>query len=89
MAEFQGIFASLSAVSIHNRGVGGMGGEAGGMGWSGWGGRWQKAPFVTPMSSHGAHTVPSDTIVSLIVSRRRLRSPLPNWHPPWVLLFQP
>ena len=34
--------ASLSAISIDNRGVGGMGGGAG------WGGRWQKLLLGTP-----------------------------------------
>ena len=51
MAEFHGIFAVLSAVSIDNRGVGRMGRRAGwgGTGWvSGCGGRWQKPPFGTP-----------------------------------------
>ena len=36
MAEFQGIFCCLSAVSIDNRGVGEMGGRAG---WGGMGRR--------------------------------------------------
>ena len=46
MAEFHGIFTSLSAISIDNRGVGEMGGGAvwGGMARGGW---WQKSPFGT------------------------------------------
>ena len=51
MAEFQGIFPSLSAISIDNKG-GGWDGQWGGVGWDGegwggWGGRWQKPPLGT------------------------------------------
>ena len=40
-----------------------------------------------PISSYDAHTVANDTIVGHIVSGSKPRSPLPNWHPPWVPLF--
>ena len=61
--------ASLSAISIDNRGDGwdgrraGWGGtERNGWGGVGWGGRWQKLPLGHSMSSHDAHT--NDTPVA-------------------------
>ena len=63
----------------------------GGVGWGGVGGvgGGKNHRLGHPMSSHDAHTVANDTIVGPIVSGRKPRSPLPNWHPPWVPLFQP
>ena len=78
MAEFHGILPSLSTVSIANRGGGwdgwwdGVGGVGGG----------KNHHLGYPMSSHDAHTVANDTPGS------KPRSPLLNWHPPWVPLFQ-
>ena len=92
MAEFHGIFCRpfLPSVLIIE-GVGEMGGGArwGRMGRSGWGGRWKNHPVGHPMSSHDAHTVANDTPVGHITSGSKSRSPLPNWRPPWVPLFQP
>ena len=89
MAEFDGIFASISAVSIDNRGGGwderwgGVGrGAVGGLG----GGK--NHHLGHPMSSHDALTVANDTTVGPIVSGSKPRSPLPSWRPPWVPLFQ-
>ena len=41
-----------------------------------------------PISSYDAHTVANGTIMGPIVSGSKPRFPLPNWHPPWVHLFQ-
>ena len=76
--------SSLSAISIDNRG--GMGGMSGSV-W--WGGRWQNLCLGHFMSSHDTYTVANDTPVGHIVSGSKPRSLLPNWHPPWVPLFQP
>ena len=92
MAEFNGIFCCpflLSVLIIEGwvgwvAGWGGVGwGEVGGVG----GGK--NYPLGHPMSSHDAHTVANDTPVGHIASGSKSRSPLPNWHPPWVPLFQP
>ena len=40
------------------------------------------------MSSRDTHTVVNDTPVGHIASGSKSRSPLSNWHPPWVPLFQ-
>ena len=90
MAEFHGIFCrpfQLSVLIIE--GVGGMGGGVGlgGVGWGGVGGG-KNHHLGHPMSSHDSHTVANDTIVGHIVSRSKPRSPLPNWCPPWLPLFQ-
>ena len=84
MAELHGISCRpfLPSVLI-KEGVGGMGGRAG------WNGRWQKLSFGTPMSNHDTHTVVNDTPMDHINSGNKSRSPLPNWHSPWVPLFQP
>ena len=84
MAELHGISCCpfLPSVLIIE-GVGGMGGGAM------WDGRWQKLPFGTSMSSHDAYTVINDRPIGHIDSGIKSRSPLPNWHPPWVPLFQP
>ena len=93
MAELQGIFCHpfLPSVLIIE-GVGGMGSGAGwgGTGWRGWGGvRGGKNSYLgCPMDSHDTHTVANNTPVSHIASRRKYRSPLSNWRPPWVPLFQ-
>ena len=63
--------------------------EWGGMGRGGGVGGGKNHRLGHPMSSHDAHTVANDTIVGHIVSGRKPRSPLPNWRPPWVPLFQP
>ena len=62
------------------------------MGWvAGWGtvGGGEKLHLGHPMSSYDAHTVANVTPVGHIVSGSEPRSPLPNWCPPWVPLFQP
>ena len=92
MAEFDGIFCHpfLPSILIIERwvgwvarwdrvGRGGVGGEGGGKNYR----------LGHPMSSHDAQTVANDTIVGSIVSESKFSSPLPNWHPPWVPLFQP
>ena len=56
------------------------------MGWGGMGGE-KNHHLGHPISSLDAHTVANDTIVGPIVSGRKSRSPLHNWHPPWVPLF--
>ena len=90
MVEFYGIFAILSAISNNNRG-GGWDGRQGGWDRTGRGGvgGGKNHSFGHSISSHGAHTVANDTPVSHIASGSKSRSPLPNWHPPWVPLFQP
>ena len=99
MAEFHSIFCHpfLPSVLIIE-GVGGMGsgegwGETGrgGVRWGGVGGvkGGKNYPLGHPMSSHDAHTVANDTPVGHIASGSKSRSPLPNWHPPCVPLFQP
>ena len=80
MAEFHGYFPSLCAISIDDRGEGEMGGGVVGN---------KKSHLAHPMSSYDAHTVTNDTSGPHIVSGSKHRSPLPNWHPPWVLMFQP
>ena len=71
---------SLSAISIDNR-RGGWDGWWGGMGVG-------KNPRLGhPMSSHDDHTVANETPVGHIVSGSKPRTPLPNWHPPWVPLL--
>ena len=93
MAEFHGIFCRpfLPSVLIIE-GVGGMGGRVGwgGVIWGGVGGMGgsKNHPLGHPMSSHDAHTVAKDTPVGHIASGSKSRSPLPNWRPPWVPLFQ-
>ena len=93
MAEFQGIFCRpfLPSVLIIE-GVGGMGGGAGrgGVGRGGVGGEGggKKHFQGHPMSSHDAHTVANNTPEGHTASGSRYRSPLSNWHPPWVPLFQ-
>ena len=70
------------------------------MGWAaGWGGVGQggvgregggkNQPLGHSMSSHDAHTVANNTLVGHTASGNKYRSPLSNWHPPWVPLFQP
>ena len=59
-------------------GVGGVGGVGGGKNYH----------LEHPMSSHNAHTVANDLSVGHIVSGSKSRSPMPNWCPPWVPLFQ-
>ena len=90
MAEFQGIFCHpfLPSVLIIE-GVGGMGGRVGwgGVGRGGVGGG-KNHPLGHPMSSHDAHTVANNTTVGHTASGSKYRSPLSNWHPPWVPLFQ-
>ena len=79
----------FSAISIANteRWVGWVVGW-GGLGGVGWGG-WWKAPHLEHlMSSHDAYTVTNDSPVGHIVSGSKPRSPLPNWHTPWVPLYQ-
>ena len=93
MAEFHGIFCRpfLPSALITER-VSGMGGREGGVGqreeeWGGVEGG-KNLHLGHPMSSHDTHTVPNYMIVSHIVSGSKPRSPLPNWRPPWVPLFQ-
>ena len=88
MVEFHGIFAV--PFRLDNRG-GGWDVWQGGVGWGGMGGvgGGKNHPLGHPMSSHEAHTVANDTPVGHIASGSKSRSPLPNWHPPWVPLFQP
>ena len=92
MADFQGILPSLSAISIDNRGVGGIGGRVGWgrIGWGGVGGAGGgKNPCLGyPMNSLDTHTVANNRPVGHIVSGSKYRSPLPNWSPPWVPLYQ-
>ena len=91
MADFQGIFCRPFPPSVLTiEGVGGMGG---GVKWDGdeWveregGGKNHRLGH--PMSSHDAHTVANNTLVGRIASGSKYRSPLPNWLPPWVPLFQ-
>ena len=89
MAEFDGIFCRpfLPSVLIIE-GVSGMGS---GVEWGGVGGviGGKNYHLGHPMSSHDAHTVANDTVVGPIVGGSKPRSPLPNWYPPWVPLFQP
>ena len=71
-----------------------MGGGAGwvGVGWEevgGWVGGGKNYPQGHAMSSHDAHTVANNTPVGHTASGSKYRSPLSNWHPPWVPLFQP
>ena len=97
MADFQGIFCRPFPPSVLIiEGVGGMGGRVGwgGVGWGGVGrgGVGREVAKTTPrdtLSSHDAHTVANDTSVGQIASGSKSRSPLPNWRPPWVPLFQP
>ena len=86
MAEFDGIFCHpfLPSVLIIE-GVGGMGGR---VGWSGVRGG-KNYCLGHPICSHDVNTVANGTMVGPIVSRSKPRFPLPNWHPPWVPLFQP
>ena len=81
MAECQGIFYHpfLPSVSIIE-GVGGMGGGVG---------DGKNHPLGHPMRSHDTHTVANNTPVGHIASGSEYRSPLSNWHPLWVPLFQP
>ena len=47
-----------------------------------------KSPHLGhPMNSHDDHTVANETPMGHIVSGSKPRTPLPNWHPPWVPLF--
>ena len=86
--NFKVFLPSLSAISINNTGVGGMGGGVvrGGVGGEGGG---KNHCLGHHMSGHDAHKVANNTPVGHIVSGRKYRSPLANWHPPWVPLFQP
>ena len=61
--------------------------RVGWMGWDGVGGG-KNHHLGHPMNSHEAHVVANDTIGGHIVSGSKPRSPLPNWHPPWVPMFQ-
>ena len=74
-------------------GVGGMGGGEGwgrmGRGEVGGEGGGKNHCLGHPISSHDAHTVANNTLVGCIVNGSKYRSLLPNWHPPWVPLFQP
>ena len=56
--------------------------------WGGVGGS-KNSHLGHPMSSHAAYTVANDIPVGHIVGRSKSMSPLPNWHSPWVPLFQP
>ena len=88
MAEFHGIFAVFSAISVANRGSG-WNGQWGGAGRSEVGGVGSgKNPCSGYLiSSHDAHTVDSDTPVGHIVSGSKSSTPLPIWHSPWVPLY--
>ena len=90
MAEFHDIFYRPSSVLLIE-GVGGMGkwGRVGWGGCMGWAGGGKNPCLGHPMSSHDAHTVANDTPVGHIVGGSKSRSPLPNWCPPLVPLFQP
>ena len=68
--------------------VGGMGC---GVGWGGTGreGGGKNHPQGHPMSSHDVHTVANNTPVGHTATGSKYRSPLSNWRPPWVPLFQP
>ena len=65
-------------------------GWAAGWGKVGWGevGGGKNPHLGHPMSSHDIHTVANNTSVGHIVTGSKYRCPLPNWHPPWVPLFQ-
>ena len=60
-------------------GRGGVGGEEGG----------KNHPQGHSMSSHDIHTVANNTPVGHTASGSKYRSPLSNWRPTWVPLFQP
>ena len=78
------ILPFLSAISIANRGVSRIGGGVGLGGVEGG----KNSYLGHPMSSHDVHTVANDTPVGRIITGSKSRSPLPNWCPPWGLLFQ-
>ena len=86
--NFKVLLPSLSAVSIDNRG-GGWDGQWGGEGGVGGEGGGKNHCLGHHMSGHDTHTVANNTPVGHIVSGRKYRSPLANWHPIWVPLFQP
>ena len=90
MAEFHGVFFHPFPSSVLIiEGVGGMGS---GVGWGGMGrggvGGGKNYRLGHPMSSHDAHTLANNTPVGHIAGGNKYRSPLSNWCPPWVPLFQ-
>ena len=78
--NFMYFLPSLSAISIANRGAGGWVVRRGGLrqGRMGVMGGGKNHCLGHPMSSHDAHTVANDTLVSHIVNGSKPRSPLPN-----------